>query len=40
MPSVTGLSIKRQSGTSNTYYATWDFDDFDSSMNLQHLHLL
>ena len=27
MPSVTGLSIKRQSGTSNTYYATWDFDD-------------
>ena len=27
MPSVTGLSIKRQSGTSNNYFATWDFDD-------------
>ena len=27
MPSVTGLSIKRQSGTNNSYYATWDFDD-------------
>ena len=27
MPNVTGLDIKRQSGTSNTYYATWDFND-------------
>lgn len=27
MPNVTGLNIKRQSGTSNTYYATWDFND-------------
>lgn len=27
MPNVTGLNIKRQTGTSNTYYATWDFND-------------
>lgn len=26
MPKVSGLSIKRQSGTDSTYFATWEFD--------------
>ena len=31
MPAVSNLQVKLQTGTTNTYYATWDFNEWTKS---------
>ena len=31
MPAVSNLNVKLQSGTANTYFATWDFNEWTKS---------